>query len=271
MLTRARPLSPPVRPPYARYLNSTNTQTLLSTPHVSVPTYTTAHPPQPALLVLGSGLWYLRHPSSGGLAAWESRIDSTFTLVSKASMKSAKGLEGQPRTLLADEIVFLPILEPVESLLSPDRKATLNHGDIDAMNSDLAARLSPDPSFLYSTTPASKRGPPPPISLPVAFNALLDPSQTTDGLHFSPTILNTQAQLLYNLRCNDVLPKSFPMDKTCCKKYPPVKALQALVLFLIIAWVPAGRLLQPKLGPWMRPTSSYSCCSITLSDALLRF
>ncbi|KAL7410109.1 O-acetyltransferase [Mrakia frigida] len=241
------------------FLNTTHTQTFLSNPHIPVPSYTPAHPPQPALLILGSGLWYLRHPTSGGLATWESRIDSTFSLISQSS--SAKGQLGGG--LLADEIIFLPILEPVQSLLSPERKDTLNHGDIDAMNSDLAARLSPDPSFLYSSTSSTKsssssaRAAPPPISLPVAFNALLDPSQTTDGLHFSTKILNTQAQILYNLRCNDVLPKKFPMDKTCCKKYPVVNWLQALVLFVVIAWVPTGRLMQSKLAPYPRLASLF--------------
>ncbi|CED85036.1 O-acetyltransferase [Phaffia rhodozyma] len=240
------------------FLNSSHTQTLLSTPHTVVPTYTPSHPPPPALLVLGSGLWYLRNPSSGGLAGWESRIDQVFGMISSSR---AHG----PNSLLADEIVFLPVQMPVVSKLSPSRAENLLPSDIDTMNSDLAVRLSPSSTFMFHPTspkhpPSSSsssssssstvkdRGPLPPISLPLAFNSILAPSQTTDGLHFSPKILKTQINLLWNLRCNDVVSKKFPMDKTCCKRYPSVGWLQGLTLLLVVGAVPFLKFLKGRLG-----------------------
>lgn len=216
---------------------------MLSTPHRVAVGH--SQPSQPALLVLGSGLWYLRHPDSGSLGAWGSRIDETFRLIAEASTGTSLS-----KTVVADEVIFLPVLEPVQELLSPDRAKTLRTSDIDAMNSDLAAKLSPEQSLLFApkkTTGPTLRSPPPPVSLPTVFNQLLLPEHTSDGLHFSSKILDTQAQILYNFRCNDVMPKKFPMDKTCCKKYPSVGWLQGMLLFIIVCWVPIGRIFQKPL------------------------
>jgi hypothetical protein len=160
--------------------------------------------------------------------------------------------------LIADEVVFLPVLEPVRDLLSKERKETLLAADIDAMNSDLSARLSPS-SYFYTSPPLAAAPPlttasltspasPPPISLPLSFNSLLEPSQTTDGLHFSSRTLAVKAQLLWNLRCNDVMPKTFPMDKTCCKRYPMVGGVQAFVMALVVGWVPFGWAMKKQIG-----------------------
>jgi hypothetical protein len=60
--------------------------------------------------------------------------------------------------LIADEVVFLPVLEPVRDLLSKERKETLLAADIDAMNSDLSARLSPS-SYFYTSPPLAAAPP----------------------------------------------------------------------------------------------------------------
>lgn len=267
------------------FLNATHTTHLLSTPFItSTPPHsslTVSKPqpaPQPAMLILGSGLWYLRHPSSGGLSSWEARIDSTFDLISTWTSTSRphslahpirkpsaqleeEANESSIESLIADEIVFLPVLEPIQEKLSADRRETLLPSEIDAMNSDLAARLSAS-SYFYSATGSSSSSSasssssshvtsnvtPPPISLPLSFNALLDPAQTTDGLHFAKETLAVKAQLLWNLRCNDAMPKAFPMDKTCCKRYPHVSLVQGLVLLLVVGWLPLGWFFAKQIG-----------------------
>ncbi len=77
---------------------------------------------------------------------------------------------------------------------------------------------------------------------------MLDPSQTEDGLHFSDAVVKVQANLLLNLRCNDVLPKVFPLDKTCCRSYPWPSALHFLVLVVVVLWGPANWFLSRRLG-----------------------
>lgn len=230
------------------FLNTSHTQSLL---HPSA-----RAPPSelPALLVMGSGLWYLRYADSGGLPAWEAKIESTLATLSHAAHP------------LADNVVILPIEDVVPAKLSRDRAASMHASDIDAMNSDLLHRIQPpalrDPFAFLPGPPASggrsgsgSSGRPPaglPVSLPLVFNQMLHPSQTEDGLHFSDLVVSMQAQVLLNMRCNDVLPKSFPMDKTCCRAYPWPAPLHLLLLAGIILWGPANWLLARRFGALAR-------------------
>ncbi|KIJ68534.1 hypothetical protein HYDPIDRAFT_106735 [Hydnomerulius pinastri MD-312] len=172
---------------------------------------------RPALLVLGSGLWYLRYAdSSGGLPAWEANVEAHIEAMTGSRIKPA------------DKVVFLPIEEVVPSKLSQDRLDTMHSSDIDAMNSDLYHRIKPPPIGSFSQILGSDAAVP--VSLPLVFNRMLDDSQTEDGLHFSQPIVKAQANILLNLRCNDEWPKTFPMDKTCCRRYPWPSSMHLIVL-----------------------------------------
>lgn len=192
---------------------------------------------RPALLVMGSGLWYLQHEStSGGLPAWESNIQTAIETVQQA----------HPPT--ADTIVVLPVEDIVPPKLPSQPTSGIHGADVDAMNSDLAHRIRPasssDPFAFFG-----RRPPPPPGSLspkssdtslwfPSVFNTMLDITQTADGLHYSDAVVKMHAQILLNLRCNDALPKVSPMDKTCCRSYPWPSLLHALVIAGFVLWWP---------------------------------
>ncbi|KAG8953224.1 hypothetical protein FRC04_002634 [Tulasnella sp. 424] len=195
---------------------------------------------KPALLVLGSGLWYLRYPQdSGGLAGWEGMVDQTFAAIPQA-------LPG-----LADRVVVLPVEEPVISKLSPERAATIHLGDVDAMNSDLMHRVSrmSKGTSMWGPTPL----PTYPIAIPTILNKMLLEDQTQDGLHFSSFVLSQQANVLYNFRCNEALPKYYPFDKTCCNSYPQTPFVQLFILVLILAIGPFVRFVGPHLVAY-KPT-----------------
>ncbi|KAF5384959.1 hypothetical protein D9615_001440 [Tricholomella constricta] len=199
------------------FLNSTQTSDILRSAR------DTTH--RPALLVLGSGLWYLRYANaSGGLPAWEANMEHVLDEVVKSPVKPA------------DEIVVLPVEQVVTSKLSQDRVLSMRSSDIDAMNSDLFHRINPSSNF---GLPMLSSKPTLPVSLPLVFNQMLHPSQTEDGLHFSDDLVKMQANILLNLRCNDVMPKRFPLDKTCCNKYPWPLLLQLIILALAVFWGPA--------------------------------
>ncbi|KDQ63480.1 hypothetical protein JAAARDRAFT_29500 [Jaapia argillacea MUCL 33604] len=198
---------------------------------------TTQRPPhgRPALLVLGSGLWYLRYAdSSGGLPAWEITVENILETIARGRFKPA------------DEVVLLPIEEVVMSKLSQPRATTMRLSDIDAMNSDLFHRINPPSgsalNLFYPREPSM------PISFPLVFNRMLDASQTDDGLHFSDSLVRLQANVLLNLRCNDVLPKKFPMDKTCCRSYPWPSPLHFIVVAAVVLWGPYALALTWQQG-----------------------
>lgn len=205
---------------------------------------------RPALLVLGSGLWYLRYATtSGGLAAWEANMEHILDIL-------ARGLE-KP----ADEVIVLPIEQVVTSKLSPERAMSMHSSDIDAMNSDLFHRINPPTQDAFPLLSNAK--PSLPVSLPLVFNQMLDPSQTKDGLHFSDSLVKIQATILLNLKCNDVLPKRFPLDKTCCSKYPWPSILQFIVLGLAVIWGPAWYFLWYQKGTGKDPFSKSHLSMLT--------
>lgn len=176
----------------------------------------------PTMAVVGSGIWYLRHPESGGIPEWKGRMDSLFQAV-----------EPSARTVIADEVILLPVEKAVESRLSPERAATLHAEDIAAMNTHLD-------ELLHGAAEQFGKGPT--LAIPRVFNTLIAglDDQTDDGLHFSEAVSKVQASILLNLRCNDVLPKKFPFDKTCCSQYPTPNWVQIVLLVILLAWAPAG-------------------------------
>lgn len=224
------------------YLNTTRTNQILQMtdePSASTP----ASIRTPAMLVIGSGLWFLRYAeSSGGLPRWEATIEDTLDLIARAG-------EG-----LADKVVFLPVEELTSSKLSPPRASSMHSSDVDAMNADLKHRIDPLPA---PSQPFRKNSRHSHVAFPQAFNQMLDPSLTTDGLHYSDKVLKAQANVLFNFRCNEALPKKFPLDKTCCRSYPSVLFYQILVITVLVSWGPIARLAAPQLGE--NYTLAYEC------------
>ncbi|CAK5264549.1 unnamed protein product [Mycena citricolor] len=189
---------------------------------------------KPALLVVGGGLWYLRYaPTSGGLPAYEANTEKLFHRL---------GIQ-----FPADEVVMLPIEDIVTSKLSPERAGTMHHSDIDAMNSDLIHRVNPYTGQFPNLLSGNRRTSP--VWLPMVFNQMLHPAATVDGIHFSDSLVKTQANILLNLRCNNELPKLPPMDKTCCRSYPNPVPVQALILGTILLWGPVALYTLRHRGP----------------------
>lgn len=193
----------------------------------------------PTMAVVGSGIWYLRHPDSGGFVTWSHRMDALFSAVSPSG------------TVVADEVILMPVENAIESRLSPERAATVHLDDIKKMNEALDLRLH-DQASSSSLRPT--------LAIPRVFNKLIDglEDETMDGLHFSEPISKVQASILLNLRCNDVLPKKFPFDKTCCSQYPTPNWVQSLLLLVLLAWAPAGLYLYARCEWW--PLSVLRSC-----------
>ncbi len=201
------------------FLNSSHTTDLLKMSHDT-------RTKRPGLLVLGSGLWYLRYADiSGGVPAWQTNVAHRVSTIMQ-----------QPEWP-ADLTVMLPVERVFPTKLTPDRAATMHPSDIDAMNSDLYHRVYPA-SDLSANWIGGTSSTVMPIALPRVFNEMLDASQTEDGLHFNDGVVKAQANVLLNLRCNSALPKVYPLNKTCCNRYPRPSFAHAFVLSLAFVWGP---------------------------------
>ncbi|SCZ96420.1 BZ3500_MvSof-1268-A1-R1_Chr8-2g10181 [Microbotryum saponariae] len=185
----------------------------------------------PTLAVIGSGIWYLRHPDSGGFDKWSQRMDALFL-----------GLDPERAAKIADAVILMPVENALESKLSPERAATVHLDDINQMNSVLDKKLHERAAVqkTYSMRPT--------LAIPRVFNKVIAglDEETDDGLHFSDAVVKVQATILLNMRCNDVLPKKFPFDKTCCNSYPTPNWVQILVLAICMGWGPIGLYMQWK-------------------------
>ncbi|KIY62901.1 Cas1p-domain-containing protein [Cylindrobasidium torrendii FP15055 ss-10] len=197
---------------------------------------------RPALLVLGSGVWYLRHAEqSGGMSTWEATMEHLLNSLAL----------GMSRARPADEVVLLPVQQVVPSKLSHDRAISILPSDIDAMNSDLYHRLHPGLAGYY--TAIGGRAPPVfPVSFPSVFNDIIDPRETIDGLHYTSAIVKTQANVLLNLACNKHLPEHFPFDSTCCRPYPRPRIVHALLLLAVALWGPVSVFMAQPVGQRLR-------------------
>ncbi|KAJ9098943.1 hypothetical protein QFC19_006167 [Naganishia cerealis] len=192
------------------------------------------------LLVMGTGLWYLRHPSSGGISAWTKAIDGTFeNLIDSQPISSfaqpppyvhASGVKEStmPSRGIAQAVMFVPVPTTNDAMLNPDRASTVNHVDVQAMNSDLVARLS------HLASPQR-----PPVVVPSVFNELLVPELTADGIHYADHLIKKQAEIMFGWRCNDV---ASTFNGACCPKYsaflaPPSASMAMTTFGFAIAYV----------------------------------
>lgn len=247
-----------------------------------------------SLLVLGSGLWYLRNLDSGGLAAWGTMIHKHF--------ESLKAHQGSPQTALLNPwdsmklgsgvktLSLMPL--PDASAASSDAARAALLADVETYKRDawhgsgsndysvadavmflpvtdpVRAKLSAERSsaILHTDVEAMNADlfarlmhpSPPPVIIPTAFNRLHVESETDDGLHFSPKITGKQAELLLGWRCNDAVKKS--ANGLCCKRYDWTRPLQALLVVLLAVWAPVGFAIRQKMR------KSYSVLPGTWAD-----
>ncbi|KAF7721081.1 hypothetical protein EC973_005421 [Apophysomyces ossiformis] len=171
---------------------------------------------KPSLLVIGSGVWYMRHLKGAYLKEWKTAVDRVFDAVQSEKAHAP-----------ADAVMLSPVEIPQHDRLNQVRQSTLTIDKITIMNGYLKEKeLSIQPKT--------------PFVVPFVWNTIATTStnQTLDGLHYLPPVTSIQAELALNFRCNEQLPKNFPMDHTCCFRYPAARWYQSIWFVLFIALVP---------------------------------
>jgi hypothetical protein len=174
---------------------------------------------RPSLLIMGSGVWYMRRTGADYLRGWKQAVDRIF--------------DGALDRRVADRIMLSPVEIVEYDLLIPERKKTLTFDKISIMNHYLKERAT----LLHNSVT--------PLVVPFVWNEIAASSrnQTIDGLHFKTPVTNAQAQLALNYRCNDDLKMkatSFPIDRTCCYTYPSPDWYQSAIFIFFLCFVPIG-------------------------------
>ncbi|KAI9321766.1 10 TM acyl transferase domain found in Cas1p-domain-containing protein [Dichotomocladium elegans] len=207
------------------FLNSSRTIDMLKTTASS----TADEQPQPSMLVIGSGLWYMRYRGEDEYREeWQDAVDRVLDAVQRSSK-------------VADAVVLTPVEMPSFDLLSPERERTMTMDRVQSMNDYLRRREQ----SIRSLTP---------ITIPYVLNKISEGAfnMTEDGLHFESPVTTMQAQIVLNYRCNEQLPKHFPMDTTCCYHYPVPHWYQNLFFALFLVWVPIGIFVISSERPMIR-------------------
>ncbi|ORX45543.1 Cas1p-domain-containing protein [Hesseltinella vesiculosa] len=201
------------------YINQTRTLDLLSGND------TTGDPP--SLLVIGSGIWYTRRLSEDVyLEQWKTAVDRVFD-----------GVEANPR--MADTVMLSPVELPQFNLLNPVRQKLITIDKITTMNNYLKQR-------------ADRVKPQVPFAVAFTWNAIATSTlnQTEDGLHFNTNVTLPQAQMALNFRCNQLLPKHYPINTTCCIHYPVPQWYQLVFFLFFLIWIPLGFGLLQSSSSW---------------------
>ncbi|KAG0312534.1 hypothetical protein BGZ99_009453 [Dissophora globulifera] len=194
-------------------LNSTKAAELFTEPDTQL--IGSEENPIPSIILVGTGLWYLRYPEwSGGMERWQQVMERLIQQMSNPRIAP-----------LAQQLFISPIPAVNSEKLSEERARKLFPEGINYMN-----------SFLKEATADS------PVSVPFAWNKMTETAanETHDGLHYAERVMTVEADILLNFVCNNKLPKVSPMDATCCYEYPSMRWFQALMLVIFLVWIPTG-------------------------------
>lgn len=201
-----------------RFLNSKRTLDLLERQDISQ-----QNGGRPALVIMGTGIHEL---SAFGMEEGSKKYIEAIDRIVEATGPNSKS-----RPQIADEFVLIPVEHTVPEKLNDYRRPKMQNAFIDNLNVELRMRAPP-----YTSSTVSD------LSVLYALNELVDYPEainhTTDGLHYDDTIAGEQINLMLNLRCNDVLPKKFPYDATCCMQYPAPNWLQFIFILVALIWAP---------------------------------
>ncbi|KAI7899668.1 10 TM acyl transferase domain found in Cas1p-domain-containing protein [Cokeromyces recurvatus] len=196
---------------------------------------------KPSLLIMGSGVWYMRRLGSNYLSGWKTAMDRIFDSVQVYK--------------IADNLMLSPVEIVEYDLLIPERKATLTFDKITIMNNYLRERSSSLPEHLVT-----------PLVVPFVWNKIVTSSrnQTLDGLHFKEPVTKAQAQLALNYRCNSdqrhlksttTSTLFSPLDTTCCSSYSRPAWYQTFFFIYFLCIIPIIVLLVVSIssssGPMM--------------------
>ena len=181
------------------------------------------------ILLIGGGLWHARYIVLSPLDQFKASIDSIIALLENQIPSHGLDLatSAVARPPAENDYLYLaPVQVPFYEVLAPDRASTLSADKIDLMNQHLQ-QLS-DYQGLRVLWSYSQ------------MTWLQSSAYGKDGLHVVEEVASQKADVLLNLRCNDVLTTygHYPFDKTCCTGYGYPLWIQWVMLVIVLGIFP---------------------------------
>ena len=174
-----------------------------------------------AILVLGGGLWHARHLGDDSLQRFNEslqRVVSGLDVRRDPNVKEAASSLALP---YKDPLIMLmPVLAPWYEALNSSQARTLTPERIGILNKQLAQT-----SNTFG------------IPLAQSYSQMIRGQENAfdfSGLHVTDAVADVMVDIFLNLRCNSALSsvKRYPLDKTCCLRYPDYSLIQHVIVVI---------------------------------------
>lgn len=167
-----------------------------------------------AMVFISYGLWYAQEmPGEEGPQKFAENLEGLFDALKDHTAERF------------GTAMLSPVMQPYVAKLDDHRKKGLTKARVDLLNKAL------NKQFSHST-----------VYVPNVFNDLTEyRPEYFDwvGIHVTKELADLQADILYNIRCNNVISDHFPYANTCCLDYKPPSGLYFLINAVLLFAIPA--------------------------------
>ena len=200
----------------------------------STPTNSTS----PSIIMIGGGLWFAKTFSDFSLQRYSESVETILQTLGSYNPDQSHVDNVLWRLPQRDHtstlVMFAPVQRPHFTSLDPGHAKTLTPARIQRLYEKLLQswqKYKFPVLWVYDAMTKDQ---------PIAF--------MPDGIHVVEEVSEAMVDVLLNVKCNDYLTAigKYPMDKTCCSRYPQVNTVQ--LSFFYVAW---SYPLVAWLLPWM--------------------
>lgn len=218
------------------YLNSTDLHKQLANYQKSWgPSSETPDPNEcPAILLIGGGLWHVRHLSAASITEYKASIENVIKYEAPGSSRRV-GSELSRRYWEAKNsnnlMAIAPVQHPSYETLPPSMKESVTLDRVNEIN-----------DYLLTVSSSSQ------ATVILSYQLMTSNPQLSlreGGIHIKENIINRELDILLNLRCNAQLlrSKTYPMDKTCCGPYALPNWVQTILIISSLGILPTKMVL----------------------------
>lgn len=180
----------------------------------------------PAILLIGGGLWHMRHLGDAFLTEYKAAIENVIRH-ERFGSSPRRGSLFASRHWKTKHPNDLMVIAPVQHLsyesLSPSTKEGITLNRFNELN-----------DYLLTISSSNQ------VSVALSFQSMTSASNLAleeDGIHIDDNVVNREVDILLNSRCNTRLlrSKTYPKDKTCCGLYAPPNWVQTVLVIVSLA------------------------------------